>query len=87
VFSNLALLYVTRSRRRSALATLREPNAALWWITLGALLALGVTIYLPAAAALFKFAPLGAADLGVALAAGIAGVIGYELLKLRARAR
>jgi Ca2+-transporting ATPase len=87
VFSNLALLYVTRSRRRSALATLREPNAALWWITLGALVALGVAIYLPAAAALFKFAPLGAADLGVALAAGIAGVIGYELLKLRARAR
>jgi len=87
VFSNLALLYVTRSQRRSALATLREPNAALWWITLGALVALGVAIYLPGAAALFKFAPLGAADLGVALAAGIAGVIGYELLKLRARAR
>jgi Ca2+-transporting ATPase len=87
VLSNLALLYVTRSRRRTALATLREPNAALRWITLGALAALAVAIYVPAAAAVFKFEPLGAPELAIAAGAGIAGVVWYELLKLKGRAR
>jgi Ca2+-transporting ATPase len=87
VFSNLALLFVTRSRRRTALATLREPNAALWWITLGALAALGVAIYVPWAGALFKFSALGAAELALAAGAGVAGVAWYELLKLSAKMR
>jgi Ca2+-transporting ATPase len=87
VFSNLALLFVTRSRRRTALATLREPNAALRWITLGALAALAVAIYVPAAAAVFKFAPLGALELAIAAGAGVAGVAWVELPKLAARTR
>jgi len=87
VFSNLALLFVTRSRRRTALATLREPNAALRWITLGALAALALAIYVPAAAAVFKFAPLGALELAIAAGAGVAGVAWVELLKLAARTR
>jgi len=87
VFSNLALLFVTRSRRRTALATLREPNAALRWITLGALAALALAIYVPAAAAVFRFAPLGALELAIAAGAGVAGVAWVELLKLAARTR
>ncbi len=83
----LALLFATRSRTRSVLATMREPNAALWWITLGALAALAVSIYVPGAAALFKFSALGPAQLGLAAAAGIAGVAWVELLKLRGKAR
>jgi hypothetical protein len=78
---------VTRSRRRTALATLREPNAALRWITLGALAALAVAIYVPAAAAVFKFAPLGALELAIAAGAGVAGVAWVELPKLAARTR
>jgi len=83
VFSNLALLFATRSRNRTVLATLREPNRPLWWITLGALAALAAAIYVPAAAAIFKFSPLGAAELMVAAAAGVAGVAWVELLKLK----
>jgi Ca2+-transporting ATPase len=66
---------------------LREPNAALWWITLGALAALGVAIYVPWAAPLFKFSALGAAELALAAGAGVAGVAWYELLKLSAKMR
>jgi Ca2+-transporting ATPase len=66
---------------------LREPNAALWWITSGALAALAAAIYVPSAAAMFRFSPLGAAELMVAAAAGIAGVAWYELLKLKRGAR
>jgi len=87
VLSNLGLLFATRSRTRSIVATLREPNAALWWITLGALSALAVSIYVPGAAALFKFSALGPAQLGLAAAAGIAGVAWVELLKLGRKAR
>jgi Ca2+-transporting ATPase len=87
VFSNLALLFVTRSRSRTVLATLREPNAALWWIALGALAALALTLYWAPAAGLFRFAPLGAADLAVAAAAGVAGVAWYDLAKLARAAR
>ena len=87
VFSNLSLLFVTRSRTRTALATLRQPNTALWGITLGALAALGAAIYVPAAADIFRFAPLGATELVVAAVAGIGGVVWVELLKFMGRAR
>jgi Ca2+-transporting ATPase len=82
VFGNLALIFVNRSHERLALETLREPNAALWWIVGAALGALALAIYLPPAAALFRFAPLGALELAVAAAAGVAGVAWYELRKL-----
>ncbi|HVJ13426.1 MAG TPA: cation-translocating P-type ATPase, partial [Burkholderiales bacterium] len=82
VFGNLALIFVNRSHERLALETLREPNAALWWIVGAALGALALAIYLPSAAALFRFAPLGALELAVAAAAGVAGVAWYELRKL-----
>ena len=86
VFANLALILVTRSRVHSALATLRDPNPAFWWISLGALAALGATLYVPALATLFRFAPLGLAELAAAAAGGLGGVLWYELWKMRASA-
>jgi P-type Ca2+ transporter type 2C len=83
VFGNLALLFSMRSRRRTVLQTIREPNAALWWITAGGLGALAAAIYVPALASLFRFSPLGAGSMAVALAAGAAGVIWVEALKWR----
>ena len=82
VLANLALLFATRSRNRTLLGMLRERNLALWGIALGALAALAAVIYLPAAAAIFRFTPLGAAEIGVAAAAGVAGIAWYEVLKL-----
>ena len=81
VAGNLALIFVSRSERRSALAMLREPNRPLWWIVGGALAALAAVVYVPAAAAIFRFAPLGALDVVLAFAAGIAGVVWVELRK------
>jgi Ca2+-transporting ATPase len=82
VFANLALILVTRSRSRTALALLRRPNPAFWWICGGALAALGATLYAPPLAALFGFAPLAPAELGIALAGGLGGVLWYDLRKL-----
>ncbi|HEX5093655.1 MAG TPA: cation-translocating P-type ATPase, partial [Burkholderiales bacterium] len=85
VLGNLALLFATRSRSRSLWATLREPNAPLWWITLGALAALAAALFLPPVAALFKFAPLGPAELALAAAAALAGAAWIEVAKRMAR--
>ena len=85
VLGNLALIFVNRSHDRLALEMLREPNPALWWIVGGALAALAATLYLPPVAGLFRFAPLGAAELAVAALAGFAGVAWYEVRKLLQR--
>jgi Ca2+-transporting ATPase len=82
VFGNLALILANRSSERTILDTLRRPNPALWWVIGGALAALAAAIYLPPAADIFRFAPLGALELAVALAAGILGVLGLEAVKL-----
>jgi Ca2+-transporting ATPase len=58
-----------------------RPNPALWWVTLGALAALALAVYLPPLAGVFRFEPLGAAEAGVALAAGLAGALWSELWK------
>ena len=87
VFANVALLFVTRSGTRTALETLREPNRALWGIVAGALGALLAALYFPPAADIFRFAPLGAAELALAGAAGTASVAWYELRKLSRRRR
>jgi Ca2+-transporting ATPase len=85
VSGNLALILVNRSHERLVLETLREPNPALWWIAGAALGALVAAIYVPAAAAIFRFAPLGVPDLALAAGAGLAGVAWYELAKLARR--
>jgi Ca2+-transporting ATPase len=87
VFGNLGLLLSMRSRERSVLAALREPNAALWWISLAALAALAAAIYLPPLAAIFRFSALTALEMGAALAAGLAGMVVLEGLKLARRSR
>jgi len=85
VFGNLALILASRSRERTILATLARPNPALWWVIGGALGALAVAIYLPQAAAIFRFAPLNAVQFSVAFGAGLLGVLWYEAVKMRRR--
>ena len=87
VVGNLALLFSMRSRERTVVQTLREPNPALWWIAAGALSGLGAAIYIPAAASLFRFSPLGATELAAAALAGLAGVLWHEFWKLAKRRR
>ena len=54
-------------------------------IVAGTLAALAGALYVPAAADLFRFAPLGALELGVALGAGILGIAWLEAVKLLRR--
>lgn len=76
------MIHATRSRDRLMLAALRSPNPMLWWITLGTLAALVAAVYVPAIASVFRFSALSPVQLAVAAAAGIAGVLWYEIYKL-----
>jgi len=85
VFGNLALILAHRSRERTIVATLSRPNPALWWVVGAALAALAAAIYVPPLAAIFRFAPLGALEMSVALVAGLLGVLWLEAAKLARR--
>jgi Ca2+-transporting ATPase len=82
IFANLALILTNRSWSRSILATLRSPNAALWWVVGGAVVFLSLVLYVPFLRSLFRFAPLHLNDLAISLAAGLASVLWFEALKL-----
>jgi Ca2+-transporting ATPase len=85
VVANLALIVVNRSWTRTLSATLRVRNRALWWVIGAAVVFLGLALYVPALRGPFRMTPLGAADLALALGAGIAGVAWFEALKTRRR--
>lgn len=82
VFGNLGMVLTNRSHTQSAFAVLRLPNPALWLVVAGTLAALVLVLYLPALAALFRFAPLDAGQWLAGLAAALAGVAWPELYKV-----
>ncbi len=87
VIANLGLIMTNRSWSRTIVATLRSPNAALWWVVAGALLFLALVLYVPALRGLFRFATLHPADLILSLTAGVASILWCEGLKMVARRR
>ncbi|WUR15154.1 cation-translocating P-type ATPase [[Empedobacter] haloabium] len=82
VLANLALLLSNRARDGSVLAALKVANPVFWAIAGTALAMLLVVLYVPAAAALFRFAAPAPATLAMAGAIGLATVAALELFKL-----
>jgi len=82
VVSLLAIILMNRSWTRSAIAMLGERNSALWWVVAGGVGVLAVVLSVEPVRALFSFAPLHARDVGLSLAAGLACLAWFELLKL-----
>lgn len=82
VIANLGLIFVNRSWTRSILASLRSPNAALPWLAGGALAVLAAVLYVPFLRDLFRFSTLHAGDLAICLAAGVASIAWFEVLKM-----
>jgi len=82
IVANLGLIFVNRSWSRTVLATLRSPNTALWWVTGGALLFLGLALYVPFLQQLFRFSLLHPSDVALCIAAGVVSIIWFEVLKL-----
>jgi Ca2+-transporting ATPase len=82
VVANLALILTNRSWLRTIVATIREPNTALWWVVGGATAFLALTLYMPFFRDLFHFAPLHGVDLVICLLAGGLSILWFEILKL-----
>jgi Ca2+-transporting ATPase len=81
VMGNLGLIFTNRSWTRNIFATLKIPNRALWWIISGAIVFLGLVMYVPFLQHVFRFAALNLPDLGVCLIAGLISLLGFEILK------
>jgi P-type Ca2+ transporter type 2C len=87
ILANLGLIWTNRSRTRTVLETLRSPNTALWWVTIGALVFLGLVLYNPFLRELFQFSTLHALDLAICSGAAALGVLLVDVGKIGNRLR
>jgi Ca2+-transporting ATPase len=87
VTSFVAIIITNRSWSASLLRILRTPNAAQWWVVLGATGFLALVLSWPPARRLFSFGPLPLGDLALSLAAGLLCVGWFEVLKAVRRRR
>ncbi len=85
--ANLALILANRSWTKSISQTICERNRALWAVVAGTVFFLAMVLYVPGIQKIFKFTTLHAEDIGLCAAAGIAGVVWFELLKAIRRRR
>jgi Ca2+-transporting ATPase len=85
IMANLGLILINRSWSRTVLATIRSPNAAMWWVVGGAVVFLGLVLYVPVLRQLFRLAELHWIDLFVCLLAGAVSLTWFELFKLMSR--
>lgn len=82
VIASLGLIITNRSWSRTIAKTMRTMNAALWWVTGGTVVFLGLVLYVPVLQRIFSFATLSAVDVAIALAAGVLSVAWFEVMKI-----
>ena len=82
VLASIGLIFTNRSWSRSALATLQSPNAALWWVTSGAVAILATVLFFPALSRLFSFSRLNGVDVLLCVSLGFATFMIFEVFKL-----
>ncbi len=85
ILANLGLIWTNRSRTRTVIETLRSPNAALWWVTGGALLFLALVLYIPQLRDLFQFSTLHALDIAICFSAAALNVLLVDAWKISHR--
>lgn len=71
VLGNIGLIFVNRARSAGLFASLRAPNPALWWVSIGGLCVLTIALFSSRLSALFSFALPHTDD----LLYGLAGVL------------
>ncbi len=82
IIANLALILTNRSWSMTIFETLRSPNKALWYVIGGALLFLGMVLYVEPLRNLFGFSVLHINDLLICLVAGVISILWFEALKM-----
>jgi Ca2+-transporting ATPase len=87
VMADVGLIFANRSRTRTILETLRMPNRIVWTVTLTALTALALALYLPVLASVFHFGTLAPAQFALACTLGASVILLFDALKLVRRGR
>jgi Ca2+-transporting ATPase len=87
VAGNLALIFVNRSWTHTILGGFMTKNKALWWVTGGTVGMLALLFALPGARDLFQFEVLQPLHMLIAIAAGVASVMWFEVYKVVQRKR
>jgi Ca2+-transporting ATPase len=87
VVAVLVLMFANLGLARPGFWQRSRSNRALWLLLLGVLALLSVVLFVPAAQRLFRFAPLEAGDLAIAVGAGLASLVWFFLLELARRPR
>lgn len=82
VSANIGLIITNLSRSRSIFAIARTSNSALWWVVGSAAALLAAVLYVPFLRDLFRFGTIHGNELFFCIAAGMAGIVWFELLKL-----
>lgn len=82
VVGNLGIIVANRSWTRSIFETFREKNPSVKWVTLGAVVFLALTLFVPFLRSLFRFAPVPTLELALSIGAGFVGIIATELTKM-----
>jgi len=82
IIANLCLIMTNVSWSRTIFSTLRSSNKALWMVLMGALIFLGLVLYVPFLRDLFRFSKLHFVDLTICLGAGVLSIAWFELVKV-----
>ena len=81
VIANLGLIFTNRSWSKTMVSTLRVKNNALWIVTAGTILFLGMILLVPFLQQLFMFARINSMDVLICVIAGGFSVVWFEILK------
>jgi Ca2+-transporting ATPase len=81
VIANLGLIFTNRSWSKTVVSTLRNKNNALWIVTAGTLLFLGLILLVPFLQNLFMFAQINSMDVLICVIAGALSIVWFEILK------
>jgi len=82
VVANLCLILTNRSWSRGMLTVLKEPNAAVKWITGAVFAGLGLVLFVPFFQRLFHFGALHGPDLLICVIAGVISIAWFEAAKV-----
>jgi len=83
VIANLGLIFSNRSGAQSVRALIRIPNAALWWVTAGAIGFLVLVLSIPVLRSLFRFAPVHSWEIALIGVAALISLVISELSKMK----
>lgn len=81
IFSNLLLILSSRSTSKPIYKTIFEKNPAFWFVALGALFFLALSLYVPVLEEIFKFAPLTLMEILIAFGAAFLSILWFEIVK------